>query len=122
MWLIGKLVSSINFFAKCSRRVRATALGVAPKCFRNNLRKCRAPIPNRPANCSTPPSSSPLSPISRSARDTVFEVPIQAGVPGEHSGLHRRHGRNPASAAAAAVAKYRTFFSFAVGAGQVGLQ
>jgi hypothetical protein len=52
----------------------------------------------------------------------VFEVPSQAGVPGELSGLHRKHGRNPASAAAAAVAKYRQFFSFAVGAGQIGRQ
>ena len=43
------------------------------------------------------------SPINRSARDTVFGVPRRAGVPGEHSGRHRRQGRNPASAAAAAV-------------------
>jgi hypothetical protein len=122
MWLIGRLVSSISFFAKCSRRVRATALGVAPKCFRNNRRKCRVPIPNRSASVSIPPSSKPLSPISFNARDTVFEVPCHAGVPGELSGLHRKHGRNPASAAAAAVAKYLQFFSFAVGAGQIGRQ
>jgi hypothetical protein len=51
-----------------------------------------------------------------------LDVPIHAGVPGEHSGLQRKHGRNPASAAAAAVAKYRTFFSFAVGAGQIDRQ
>lgn len=34
-----------------------------------------------------------LSPISRKARETVFDVPSHAGVPGEHSGRQRRHGR-----------------------------
>jgi hypothetical protein len=43
--------------------------------------------------------------MSRSARDTVLDVPNQAGVPGEHSGLQRKHGRKPASAAAAALGK-----------------
>jgi hypothetical protein len=43
--------------------------------------------------------------MSRNARETVFEVPSHAGVPGEHSGLQRRHGRKPASAAAAALLK-----------------
>jgi hypothetical protein len=122
IWLIGNAVSSISFFTKCNRRVRATALGVAPKCFKNNRLRCRDPTPNRSASSSTPPSSSPLSSINRKARDTVVEVPIQAGVPGEASGRQRRHGRNPASAAAAALAKYRQFFSFAVGAGQIGRQ
>jgi alkylation response protein AidB-like acyl-CoA dehydrogenase len=35
-------------------------------------------------------------------RDTVVELPVQAGVPGEDSGRQRRQGRKPASAAAAA--------------------
>ena len=51
-----------------------------------------------------PPRSSAPSAISRRARDTVAEVPSQAGVPGEVSGRQRRHGRKPASAAAAAQA------------------
>ena len=36
------------------------------------------------------------------ARETLAEAPSHAGVPGEASGRQRRHGRNPASAAAAA--------------------
>ena len=39
-----------------------------------------------------------------SARLTMADVPSQAGVPGAASGRHRKHGRNPASAADAAVA------------------
>src|SRR4029077_10020812 len=71
---------------------------------------------------STRPLSGPLRAIRRKARETVFEVPSHAGVPGEHSGRQRKQGRNPASAAAAGVAKYRQFFSFAVGPGQIGRQ
>ena len=41
--------------------------------------------------------------ISASARDTVFDVPRQAPLSGAVSGRHRKHGRNPASWAAAAV-------------------
>jgi hypothetical protein len=52
----------------------------------------------------------------------VFGVPNQAGVPGEHSGRQRKQGLKPASVAAAAVGKYRTFFSFAGGAGQIERQ
>ena len=33
------------------------------------------------------------------------DVPSQAGVPGDASGRQRRHGRNPAASAAAAVGK-----------------
>ena len=47
-------------------------------------------------------SSAPIS-ISASARETVFEVPRQAPRSGAVSGRQRRHGRNPASWAAAAV-------------------
>ena len=36
-------------------------------------------------------------------RMVVVDVPAHAGVPGAHSGRQRRHGRNPASLAAAAV-------------------
>src|SRR5882757_2676790 len=121
-WFIGKFVSSISFLAKCRRRVCATAIGVAPRCFKNKRRRCLDPTPKRSARTSTPPSSSPFSPIKRNARETVFEVPNHAGVPGELSGRHRKQGRKPASAAAAALGKYRTFFSFAVGAGQIERQ
>jgi hypothetical protein len=64
-----------------------------------------AVTPSRSARRSTPSSSSAPSPMRRSARDTTGEVPSQAGVPGEASGRHRRHGRNPATSAAAAVGK-----------------
>ncbi len=103
--LIGNFVSSMSFFAKCRRRVCATALGVAPRWCTNRRRKWREPTPKRSARPSTPPSSRPLSAINRRARDTVLGVPSQAGVPGEHSGRQRRQGRNPASAAAAALGK-----------------
>src|ERR1700685_2114684 len=119
---MGKFVSSMSFFAKCRRRVWATAVGVAPRCFRNRRRRCRDPIPRRSARASTPPSSKPVSPISLNARETVLEVPDQAGVPGEASGRQRRQGRKPASAAAAALEKERKVFFFAVGAGQIGRQ
>jgi len=52
----------------------------------------------------------------------VVEVPLQAGVPGAHSGRHRRHGRKPASPAAAALGKNRTFSLFGALAGQIGRQ
>jgi hypothetical protein len=60
--------------------------------------------------------------MSFKARETVDRVPNHAEVPGAHSGRQRKHGRNPASAASAALEKYRTFFSFAVGARQIGRQ
>ena len=79
-------------------------------------------MPSRAARSSTPPSSSALSPISFSARDTLADAPSHAGVPGDASGRQRRHGRKPASAAAAADGKYRTFFGFGCGAGHTGRQ
>ncbi len=121
-WLIDRLVSSMSFLAKCRRRVCATALGVAPRWRRKSRRRWREPTPSRSASASTPPSSRPLSPMRRSARATVLGVPSQAGVPGEHSGRQRRHGRKPASDAAAAVGKYCTLLSFAVRAGQIDRQ
>jgi hypothetical protein len=59
---------------------------------------------------------------SRQARRTVVDVPFQAGVPGAHSGRQRRHGRYPASLAAAAVGKKVTFSLFGVFAGHIGRQ
>ena len=103
--VIDSLVSSISFLAKCRRRVFATALGDAPRCRINNRRRCRELTPSRSARPSIPASSKLLSSIRRRALETVFEVPHQAGVPGEHSGRQRRQGRNPASAAAAAVGR-----------------
>jgi hypothetical protein len=60
--------------------------------------------------------------MSFSARETLTDAPIHAGVPGDASGRQRKQGRNPASAAAAADGKYRTFFGFGCGAGQTGRQ
>jgi hypothetical protein len=80
-------------------------------------------IPSVSARSLTPasPSRNPRS-INRSARETVAAAPRQAGVPGAASGRHRRHGRNPARSAAAAVGKNRTFFDFAGLTGHVGRQ
>ena len=97
-------VSSSRRFAKCSRRVWATAIGEAPTCCTNRRWRWRGPMPTRAASASTEASSSAPSWISRSARRTTAEVPSQAGVPGAASGRQRRQGRKPASAAAAAVA------------------
>jgi hypothetical protein len=56
------------------------------------------------------------------ARDTVAEVPDQAGVPGDVSGLQRKHGRNPALAAAAADLKKVTFSGLGSFTGHTGRQ
>jgi hypothetical protein len=56
------------------------------------------------------------------ALDTVAEVPDQAGVPGEVSGLQRRQGRNPSFDAAAAVLKKVTFSDLGSFTGQTGRQ
>ena len=56
------------------------------------------------------------------ARDTVAEVPDQAGVPGDVSGLQRRHGRNPSLAAAAADLKKVTFSGLGSFTGHTGRQ
>jgi hypothetical protein len=107
---IGIVVPSTSAFARRTRWVVATALGEAPACRRNNRRRCRDVIPSVSARSSTfaPPSRNPRS-IRRSARDTVAAAPRHAGVPGADSGRHRRHGRNPARSAAAAVGKNTTF-------------
>jgi hypothetical protein len=51
---------------------------------------------------------------------TVAEVPHQSGVPGDDSGRQRKQGRKPASSAAAAVTKKRTFSVLGRGAGADG--
>ena len=56
-----------------------------------------------------------------SARDTVFEVPRHEARSGAVSGRQRKHGRKPASCAAAAEPKNRQFSSFAVRAGYLVL-
>ena len=53
---------------------------------------------------------------------TVVDVPLHAGVPGAAAGLQRRQGRNPASLAAAALGKKRTFSLRGAFAGQIGRQ
>src|SRR5215471_16562674 len=98
----GKSVSFRSRFADNKRCVCATAIGGAPRCSTNKRRRWRSPTPNRSAKLRTPASSSAPSEISRSARETVVDEPFQAGVPGAHSGRHRRQGRNPAVDAAAA--------------------
>ena len=50
------------------------------------------------------------------------DEPAHAGVPGDVSGRHRRHGRKPADSAAAEHAKNRTFLRMGVRAGQTGRQ
>jgi len=60
--------------------------------------------------------------MSRSARDTVADVPSHAGVPGAASGRQRRQGRKPAAWAAAAQGTKMQFSRFGVGAGQIGRQ
>ena len=55
-------------------------------------------------------------------RDTVADVPRHASRSGELSGRQRRHGRNPASCAAAAVGTNVQFSSFGGRAGQIGRQ
>jgi hypothetical protein len=52
----------------------------------------------------------------------VFELPRQDARSGADSGRHRRHGRNPASCAAAAELKKRQFSNFGLRAGQIGRQ
>ena len=106
-----------------SRIVVATAVGEAPAWCRNNRRRCRAVIPSVSARSPTltSPSRKPRS-INRSARETVAAAPRHAGVPGAVSGRHRKHGRNPARSAAAAVGKNTTFFDFAGFTGHVGRQ
>jgi hypothetical protein len=60
--------------------------------------------------------------MSRSARETVLDVPRQANVSGDASGRQRRQGRKPASCAAAAVGRKTQFSSFGGRAGQTGRQ
>ena len=116
-------VESTRAFARCTRRVVATAVGEAPAWRRNNRRRCRAVMPSVSARSSTlaSPSRNPRS-MRRSARDTVAAAPRHAGVPGAVSGRHRRHGRNPARSAAAAVGKNTTFLDLAGFTGHVGRQ
>ena len=116
-------VPSTRAFARCTRRVVATAVGEASAWRRNNRRRCRAVIPSVSARAPTlaSPSRNPCS-MSRSARDTVAAAPRHAGVPGAVSGRHRKHGRNPARSAAAAVGKNTTFFDLAGFTGHVGRQ
>jgi len=73
------------------------------------------------ATLASSPSSAP-SAISASARDTVLSVPRQVARSGEVSGRQRRHGRKPASCAAAALGKNAQLARFGVRAGQIGRQ
>src|SRR5947209_1039036 len=73
---IGRAVSSIRAFARCTRRVVATAVGEAPAWRRNRRRRCRAVMPSVSARSSTLLASSrnPHS-MRRSARETVAAAP-----------------------------------------------
>jgi hypothetical protein len=120
---IGIRVSSISRFARCTRRVVATAIGEAPACRANSRRRWRVVIPSVSARSSTVwPSSRNPPAMSRSARVTVVAAPCHAGVPGAASGRHRKQGRNPARSAAAAVGKKTTLRDLAGFTGQVGRQ
>src|SRR5438045_41324 len=81
------------------------ALGDAAACRRNTRRRCGGPTPIVSASASTDFSSRNPRSISLSARETVAAAPRHAGVPGAVSGRQRKHGRNPARSAAAAVGK-----------------
>src|SRR5947207_2211155 len=119
---IGIVVSSSIILARCTRRVAATELGDAPACRRNRRRRCRGPTPSVSASASTDFSSRKPRSISLSARETVAAAPRHAGVPGAVSGRQRKHGRNPARSAAAAVGKNTTFRDRAGRTGHVGRQ
>ena len=121
---MGIRVSWMSCLAKRTRLVCATEIGQAPRCWRNRRRSWRSPKPSRSASkftLASLPSSAPSS-MSASARKTVFEVPRHEARWGAVSGRQRRHGRKPASWAAAAEAKKRQFLNFAVRAGQTGRQ
>ena len=118
----GRRVSSSSRRAKCTRRVSATSSGEAPTCSANSPRNQRDVTPSRAASVSTDPSSSAPPSISRSARRTSADVPCQAAEPGAVSGLQRRHGRNPAASAAAALAKNEQWRRAGSRAGQTGRQ
>ncbi len=120
---IGIMVSSTSLFARCTRRVVATAVGEAPACRTNSRRRCRDVIPSVSARSSTvlPSSRNPRS-MSRRARVIVAAAPCHAGVPGAVSGRHRKQGRKPAPSAAAAVGKKTTLRDLAGFTGQVGRQ
>jgi len=120
---MGMAVASISAFARCTRRVVATAVGEAPAWRRNSRRRCRAVMPSVSARSSTDLASSRKPPsMSRSARETVAAAPCQAGVPGAVSGRQRKQGRKPARSAAAAVGKKTTLRDRAGFTGQVGRQ
>jgi hypothetical protein len=122
--VIGSWVSWISCLANSTRRVCATAMGEAPRCWLNRRRSWRPPIPSFSAKASTPASLSSSAPsaISLSARDTVLDEPRQKASSGAISGRQRRQGRKPASWAAAAEAKKRQFSNLGVRAGQIGRQ
>ena len=115
-------VSSRSLRAKWTRLVRATATGEAPRCSAKRRLRCRSPTPRRLARTPSGASSATPASICRRARATVVDVPVQAGVPGAVSGRQRRQARKPASSAAAAQRKKRTFRGFGRGAGQPGRQ
>jgi hypothetical protein len=60
--------------------------------------------------------------MQRMARATTSARMSHSGEPGLASGRQRLHARNPASCAAAAVGRNRTFCGFGVIAGQLGRQ
>jgi hypothetical protein len=120
---IGIALPSTSAFARCTRRVVTTAAGEAPACRTKRRRRWRAVMPSVSARSSRvrSPSRKPCS-MSRSARDTDAAAPRHAGVPGAASGRQRKHGRNPAASAAAAVGKKTTLHDFAGFTGQTGRQ
>ena len=123
MAAIVSVVVSMSALARCTRRVVATSVGEAPAWRSKSRRRWRGVMPSVSARSFTlwPSSRKPRS-INRSARATLAPAPRQAGVPGAASGRQRRHGRNPARSAAAAVAKNTTLRDWAGLTGQIGRQ
>jgi hypothetical protein len=97
-------VSSISYFAFCTRLVAATSLGLAPAWRMKRRSRWGDPTPRAADRLATDSRSRKPSSIMRIPRATVVAVPIHAGDPGAVSGRQRRQGRNPARSAAAAVA------------------
>ena len=119
---IGRSVVSTRMRAVRARWARANATGPAPTSARRTRSSCRTLYPSREASPGTPDRSITPSAMSRMARPTTSARPSHSGEPGEASGRHRLHARNPERWAAAAVGRNRTLRRCGVRAGQLGRQ
>ena len=106
--VLGRFVCSSSCFASRARRDRAIASGPVPSSRTNDRWSWREPTASRRARPSTPSSSTTPSAIRPEPPPDQVGPHVPVGESGLDSGRHRRHARNPASSAAAAVAKNRT--------------